>query len=274
MNYLDQINKDLGGQNGLIYLMFLGRKTTGDNIIQELKYVKNRKFGYSILADPDDQVYAATSFLTKKGYIHQVDKKGRHKFRTAKLEPIIETLQQHELPFNKKIITITGKGMHVFPIYVSVNFQARRTTIKHKDWDFLFTSLYKPFFTDLAAFAYGRTLGGGSNQNIIKMMSNFTVNLRIPSKKVREKVLEAFDTQLNLLNTFTQDEVKELSNYVGKMYSKALKNSFALTQKLTPKEEKDFDKFFESIFMGNFSDKQMMVACDKFFKHLMSDRKT
>jgi hypothetical protein len=268
MNYLEQINKDLGGQNGLIYLMHLGRKTTGENIILELNKAKTRKRGYSPLADPQDQVYAATSFLTKKGYIYEVAREGRHKIRTAKLDPIIETLDQNDLPFNEKVIKITGKGLHVFPLYVSINFQARKTSLKHKDWDFMFNRLYKPFFTDLAAFAYGKILGETLDDNIIKTMSKLAVSFSISSKRVRKKVLEAFDTQTNLLETYTLEEVKELSKYVGSIYTKPLKNSLDLT----PKEKKNFDIFWGDIFTGNFTEKQIMSAFNT-FKKVLLDKK-
>ena len=202
MNYLEQINKDLSGQNGLIYLMFLGRETSGENVVNELIKAQNQRMGYSLLSRPDDQVYAATSFLEKQGYIYEVRKEGRHKIRTAKLDPIIETLEQNDLPFSENVIRITGKGLHIFPLYVSILFQSRKTTIKHKDWDFLFSHLYKPFFTDLAAFAYGKMLGENSNDNIIKTMPKLAVNFNISSQKVREKVIESFDTQLKLLETY------------------------------------------------------------------------
>lgn len=150
----ENISKTLSGQNGLVYLMFLGRQTTGEEVANELKD-KNLK----ILADPADQVYTALSSLLKKGYICEVGKKGHYKIRVAELGPIIETCKKLKIPFSKveeDMVKTMGRFMKYFPPFVNHIMMKRKYTIRKMKWEFIFEKLYWRYLSyfSLRAFQY------------------------------------------------------------------------------------------------------------------------
>jgi len=118
MSYWETINNDLSGQNGFVYLMFVGRETIGKIIVEDITTSK-----FQILAVPKDQVYAAISFLEKKKHIRQIRKEGRSKIRTAILEPIVESFQHFNWEFNEDAIKVIGKYMSYFPEYSKYSWQ-------------------------------------------------------------------------------------------------------------------------------------------------------
>ena len=139
--------EDLRGQNGLFYLMFVGREISGKRVADELK-------NKDILADPEDQVYAAISFLQRNGYLSTVDRDGREKFRTANLEPIVESFQKWDILFNQDVVRRVGKYMDLFPEFVSRVKKDTAFSIRGLTWKFIFENFYWPYFDGIVGFAF------------------------------------------------------------------------------------------------------------------------
>ena len=215
--------------------MFLGRKTTGKNVIEEMSQSK-----YPILADPKAQVYAATSFLEKTKYLHRIPNDGKEKIRTSNLEPIIETFDQFNLPYNEKIIKIFGKALNVFPKFVGLLFSSRGISLRGKEWSVLFDILFSKFLDDLAGLAYGEKA-----KELLKGKANLMVEIRkgfIASnifnrpyydqkkvKKIKHAAMQLTNLEYELLNSLDQEDRKELSVYNINRVAESTKNAFGLT---------------------------------------------
>lgn len=146
-DYWTRINKDLSGQNGLIYIMYLGRETTAGDISKEFKNV----LGTPILKDPDDQVAASSKFLERNNYIslvRMVDAKS--KVRTANLEPLKATCEYYSSicvssAHEKEELEILAKYISDFPQFVSEFLERDKATIRGKEWSYIWRYLYGAF---------------------------------------------------------------------------------------------------------------------------------
>lgn len=248
MSYWKKINRDLGGQNGFVYLMFLGRKTTGENVIEELLTAPE----YPILATPEDQVYAATSFLEKKKYLRLVEKEGRRKIRTARLEPLVETYQHFEFPFNEKVIRIIGKHLTFFPKYTALLLQARDATIRGKEWSYLFEAFYKPFVNDIVGLAYGkildRVLGDSNGKNPLEAVFRAHFDYYHLSSKIRASLLKAFEQQTKIVDKISLEDRRELAKYNWRIAGKPLMDAFDFG----PKDRQQLNALMDSFISGKF----------------------
>lgn len=212
MTYWEKINKDLTGQNGFVYLMFLGRKTAGEDVATELANVEHK-----ILERPEDQVYAAIRFLEKKGYLHFIRKEGRRKIRTAKLDPMIETCQQYDLPFNEGVIRAIGKSMGDFSKHVSRILHARVTKIRGKEWSFLFEK-YTHFVENLTTLAFLECFRSSEfpsfepHEFLNWTLQAYAKNLRLP-RKSRALVNQAHKLLRETFEKITPEDQHTLAKY-------------------------------------------------------------
>jgi hypothetical protein len=164
MKTWEQINNDLGGQNGIVYIMYIGRNTTGERIWREIdqsRIVENiketgklveKEIAPSLLAN-EEQVYAAQRFLLKNKYIRDVKKEGHYRIRTASIEALVESQQQLSGYATTKLAEIAAKYIDVFPKYVNYFLTFHHSSIRGKEWSYIYEFIYDGYIRDLCYIA-------------------------------------------------------------------------------------------------------------------------
>ncbi len=184
MKTWEQIKKDLSGQNGFFYIMYVGRETTGKEVADELK---NKE----IVADPEDQVYAAISFLERNGYLNTVGREGRKKFRTGNLGPIVESFEKCEMLFNQDVIGRIGKYMKYFPDFASMVFRESSYDIHGLEWEVIFQNLYLSYFKGIVGLSFIKQLSSKQTQGNIDPFRFIFAAIKLhqeATKRYRERV--------------------------------------------------------------------------------------
>jgi hypothetical protein len=169
---LSYIRKGLSGQNGLVYLLFLGRETSAVKVVEELESpdLQNAVSDHRavhILADAEAQVYFALSRLKQRGYVNTIRPKGRDKIRTSDPEPYFRTYELLGFGLNRRMesekITRIGRYLNLFPYVLAHMFARYGKTIRKMTWDDLLAEY--AVFLSVLGFASARNLKGKKIRN-------------------------------------------------------------------------------------------------------------
>lgn len=201
---LSHIRKELSGQNGLVYLLFLGRETSAIKVVEELESPEMQdavsaqpRHAVRILADAKAQVYFALSKLGQKGHVKTIRQEGRDKIRTSDPEPYFRTYELLGFGLNRKMenekISRIGRYLSLFPYVLAHRFAHYGKTIRKMTWDDLLGE-YTVFLFHLA-FASAKNLKGRKIRNeyarfMVEFLNSFSEDANVIRKSL---ALPAYD---------------------------------------------------------------------------------
>jgi hypothetical protein len=227
--------------------MFLGRKTTGEQVAQELETK-----GKGLLAHPEDQVYAAIRSLESHDYLHMKEKIGREKLRTANLDPAIAAFEHFDRPFNVELIEAVGRYMQDFPFYISQILGAQQARIKGKEWSYFMDRLYGRFVEVFIVHAIAEAAAKkGRQKDFVTVFVESYLTGFHATANARTKVKDFFEFQDSLFEKVEPKDKKVFKAYAAMILKKKGSEMFSrlvASKALKPREVQNFERDLDALF--------------------------
>lgn len=209
--------RDLNGTRGVVYLMFVGRKTYAGAFQEKLVKV-------GLLKDQAN-VNQAVSFLLKEGFLKEVeeqaDKPGKPRIRTANIAPLFETLkvcasklshdEVEEITF---WVLSLGEVMDYFPDYLALRFKENSLLrLKALPWNYILGDFF--FFCQFILGALVSEVEEQGFENARKLLDLKTLKNTIGAMMPLPEELQSLEKiAQNAVRALPQDKKQKMSNHL------------------------------------------------------------